>query len=301
MTSIGDDLAAVISGARDALSRLRVTRANLILAAREFFRHRLVDWSATLGFYAGLSLVPALVIIVGCVGLLGDGATETLTDNIMERPSGPLRSLALEAVDQVSTGLGAGVTLLAGVIGAIWSASAYVGGFIRATGVINRRTANYPYWKLRPLQIAVTLGVILALAAAAIVVIVTGPIAENVAASLGLEGVVAQVWDIAKWPVLVLLVGTVFAALYWVGPDTRTHGFRWLTAGGLVATTVWALGSGAYALYVSTVPSHNALYGSLGLLIGFLAWIWISNMALLYGAVLNTIVDRGRAEGAERT
>lgn len=292
-------IGGVISRIGDALARLRVTPANLIEAARQFLRHRLIDWSAALGFYAGLSLVPSLVIVIGCVGFLGDDATKTLTENITDRPDGPLRSLALEAVDQVSTGLGAGVTLLVGAAGAMWSASAYVGGFIRATGVVNERAVNYPYWKLRPLQIAVTLGVILVLAAATIVVIVTGPIAENVAASLGLEKVVAEAWDIGKWPVLVLLVGTVFAVLYWVGPDTRGHGFRWVTAGGLVATTVWALGSGAYAFYVSTVPNHNALYGSLGLLIGFLAWIWLSNMALLYGVELNAIVDRRRPADTE--
>ena len=278
------------------LPRLRsfgnVNLRTLLAAVGRFLDHHLMDWGAALTFYAAISLIPALVILFGVLGLVGDSTLDELAKNLKGQSEGPLRGLALDAVDELRTSsTTAGVALLVGIGGALWSASSYVGCFFRASGVIHHREARYPFWKLRPLQMAITSGVILAIASIAIAVVLTGPLAEEVVAVIGVEDVASEAWDLVKWPVIVVAVMTIFAVLYWAGPDTRARGFRWLTPGGVVATAAWALGSGAYAFYVSNVPNYNQVYGSLGAVVGFLAWLWLSNMAMLYGAELNAVVE----------
>ena len=267
----------------------------LIEAVRRFLDNHLMDWAAALTFYAGISLIPALVIVIGSLGLVGDPALDELTQNLSERDDGPVREIALDAIDEVSTNkASAGVALLVGIVGALWSASSYVGGFLRGSGVIHGRTVRYPIWKLRPLQLALTAATIVAISGTALVVVITGPLAKELAALVGLEEVVAETWDLAKWPLVIGFVLSIFAILYWASPDVRDRGFQWLTPGGVVATTAWVVGSIAYAVYVEAFAGYNELYGSLGAVIGFLIWLWLSNMAMLYGVELNAQLERER-------
>jgi membrane protein len=287
---------------REPSGRLRfgdLSPATLIDAARRFLDHHLMDWAAALTLYAGISLIPALVIVIAALGLVGDPVLEDLRQNLTERDDGPLRELALDAVDQVSTNkLSAGLALAIGVLGALWSASSYVGGFLRGSGVIHGRTVRYPFWKLRPLQMALTAATIVAISGTALVVVITGPLASEVAALVGLEAAVAEIWDLAKWPLVVLLVLSIFAVLYWAAPDVRDRGFQWLTPGGVIATAAWVVGSAAYAVYIAAVADYNALYGSVGAVVGFLIWLWLSNMAMLYGVELNAGLERERDRAA---
>lgn len=157
---------------REAWHRLRlrdVTPRTLTETLARFLDHRLMDWGAALTFYAGISLIPALVIVIGALGLIGDSALDGLSDNLSNQSPGRLRDLVLKAVEQVSTNkLGAGVALLIGIVGALWSASSYVGGFLRASGVVHERTVRYPFWKLRPLQMALTFATMIAISGTAI-------------------------------------------------------------------------------------------------------------------------------------
>lgn len=269
----------------------------LVATMRRFLDHHLNDWGAALTFYAAISLIPALVILVGGVGLAGDSVIDDLVSNLKQQDPGPAREIALEAIEEVRSGaFSAGVALTIGIAGALWTASAYVGGFMRACGVIHERDERYPFWKLRPLQIAVTAGVIVAIAATALAVVVTGPLAEEVAGLVGLEDEVAAAWDVGKYPAIAILVMTIFAVLSWAAPDSRRLGFRWITAGGVVATTAWVVGSAAYALYVESFPDYNKVYGSLGAVVGFLIWLWLSNLAMLFGVELNAELESGRRE-----
>lgn len=275
------------------LERLHQPVDTLAAAMRSFFGHHLNDWGAALTFYAGISLIPALVIIVAGVGLLGDSATDVLRDNLRDQDPGPGRAIALDAVDEVDSGTtSAGIALLAGIIGALWSASSYVGGYMRATGVIYDRDTQWPFWRLRPLQMAVTGGVIVAIVATTLAIVITGPLAEQVAGLVGLEDEIAHLWDIVKWPAIVAFVLTVFAVLNWAAPYTDQHRFRWITWGGGVATAAWVLGSAAYAFYIENFANYNEVYGSLGAVVGFLIWLWLSNLAMLFGAELNAEIDR---------
>jgi membrane protein len=276
---------------RAAASRLRfsdVTPRTLIDAVDRFLDHHLMDWSAALTFYAGISLIPALLIVIAALGLVGDSTLDELTRNLMERDDGPVRALALDAIDEVrASDVSAGIALLIGIVGTLWSASSYVGGFLRGSGVVHGRSVRYPFWKLRPLQMALTAGTILAISGTALAVVITGPLARELAALVGLEQVVADVWDLAKWPLVVAFVLTIFAVLYWASPDVRERGFQWITPGGAIATSAWVVGSVGYAIYVGSFADYNKLYGSLGAVIGFLIWLWLSNMAMLYGVELN--------------
>ncbi|MGH2986227.1 MAG: YihY/virulence factor BrkB family protein [Solirubrobacterales bacterium] len=275
----------------------------LIDTVRRFLDHHLMDWGAALTFYAAISLIPALLIVIASLGLVGDPALDDLTQNLMERDDGPVRELALDAVDEVSTNkASAGLALLVGIVGALWSASSYVGGFLRGSGVIHGRTVRYPFWKLRPLQMALTAATIVAISGTALVVVITGPLAKELAALVGLEQVVAEIWDLVKWPLVIVFVLSIFAVLYWASPDVRDRGFQWLTPGGVIATAAWVVGSVAYAVYISAFADYNQLYGSLGAVVGFVIWLWLSNMAMLYGVELNARLEheRDRAEAPER-
>ena len=273
---------------------LRDLRARIFVdAVGDFLDDHMNDWAAALTFYAGISLLPALVIVLGVLGLLDDSTLDGISGNLNDQNEGPVRDLAIEALDQVRTNaVSAGVAVLVGIVGALWSASSYVGGFLRASGVIHGRTVRYPVWKLRPLQMALTAGVMVAIAGTALFVVITGPVARDIASVFGLEDVFATTWDLAKWPLIVLFVLTIFAVLYWAAPDVRERGFQLITPGGLIATATWVIGSVVYAIYVESFADYNKLYGSLGAVIGFLIWLWLSNMAMLYGVELNARLER---------
>ncbi|HXV53885.1 MAG TPA: YihY/virulence factor BrkB family protein [Solirubrobacterales bacterium] len=273
---------------------LRDLRARIFVdAVGDFLDDHMNDWAAALTFYAGISLLPALVIVLGVLGLLDDSTLDGISGNLNDQNEGPVRDLAIEALDQVRTNaVSAGVAVLVGIVGALWSASSYVGGFLRASGVVHGRTVRYPVWKLRPLQMALTAGVMVAIAGTALFVVITGPIARDIASVFGLEDVFATSWDLAKWPLIVLFVLTIFAVLYWAAPDVRERGFQLITPGGLIATATWVIGSVGYAIYVESFADYNKLYGSLGAVIGFLIWLWLSNMAMLYGVELNARLER---------
>jgi membrane protein len=261
-------------------------------AVRAFLDHHMNDWGAALTFYAGISLLPALVIVIGVLGLVGDSTLHGLTENLESQNDGPVRDLALLAVDEVGEStVSAGLALVVGIVGALWSASSYVGGFMRASGVIHGRAVRYPIWQLRPLQLALTGAVIVAIAGTALFAVITGPVARDLASVFGLEQVVAEIWDVAKWPLVALFVLTVFAVLYWAAPDVRRRGFQLFTPGGVIVTAAWVIGSIAYGIYIESIADYNKLYGSLGAVIGFLVWLWLSNMAMLYGVELNAQLE----------
>jgi membrane protein len=197
------------------------------------------------------------------------------------------------------------LTLVIGLAAALWSASAYVGAFMRASNVIYETPEGRPFWKLRPLQLLVTLTMILLIAIVALGLVLTGPIVEAVAEPIGLSGAALTVWDIAKWPVLAALFLLMIAVLYYASPNAKLRGFKWVTPGSVVAIVVWLLASAAFAFYVANFGSYDKTYGALGGAIVLLVWLWITNLAILFGHQLNAEwersieIDEGR-EGAER-
>ena len=262
---------------------------------REFRDDNLTDWAAALTYYGILALFPALIVLVSILGLIGPSATQPLLDNLGKLAPGAANDVVSGAVRQISANQGAaGVAFVFGLATALWSASSYVGAFIRASNAIYEMEEGRPFWKLRPIQIAITVVMILLLALCAIAVVVTGPLAQQVGDVIGAGSAAVTAWDIAKWPVIAAVIVTMFAILYWAAPNVRQPGFRWITPGGIAALVLWVLASAGFALYVSLFASYNKTYGSLAGVVVFLVWMWISNLAILLGAELNAEVERGR-------
>lgn len=262
----------------------------------EFRRDNLTDWAAALTYYGVLSIFPALVVLVSIVGLIGSSATQPLLDNVDAFAPGPAKDIVANAIRGLAANRGAaGVFFVVGLAGALWSASGYVAAFTRAANAIWDVEEARPLLRTLSLRIAITLVVVVLLAVSSIAVVVTGSLAHKVGKLIGLGGAAVTAWDIAKWPVLLVIIGGIFALLYYAAPNVRQTGFRWVTPGGLLAVVVWILASAAFALFVANFGSYNKTYGSLGALIIFLVWLWISNIALLLGAELNAELARSRA------
>lgn len=262
---------------------------------REFRDDNLTDWAAALTYYGILALFPALIVLVSILGLIGESATQPLLDNLGKLAPGAANDVVSGAVRQISANQGAaGVAFVFGLATALWSASSYVGAFIRASNAIYEMEEGRPFWKLRPIQIAITVVMILLLALCAIAVVITGPLAQQVGDVIGAGSAAVTAWDIAKWPVIAAVIVTMFAILYWAAPNVKQPGFRWITPGGIAALVLWVLASAGFALYVALFASYNKTYGSLAGVVVFLVWMWISNLAILLGAELNAEVERGR-------
>ena len=234
-------------------------------------------------------------MLVSVLGLIGESATQPLLDNLSTVAPGPAQDIFTNAIEDLNRSQGAaGLLLIVGIAAALWSASSYVGAFIRASNAIYEVEEGRPFWKLRPIQIAITLFMIILISIGAVAVVLTGPLAEEVGNVIGVGSAAVTAWDIAKWPVLVLLVSLMFSVLYWAAPNVRQPGFRWITPGGVAAVLMWIAASAAFAFYVANFGSYNKTYGTLGGVIVFLIWLWISNIAILLGAELNAELERGR-------
>jgi membrane protein len=260
-----------------------------------FRADNLTDSAAALTYYAMLSIFPALIVLVSIVGLAGDSATQSLLDNVAALGPGPAQEIVTGAIKQIAASQGtAGVAFALGLAAALWSASGYVGAFSRAANVAYEVDEGRPFWKLRPLQLGITLVLLLLVALSSIAVVVSGPLARQAGNLFGVGDTAITVWGIVKWPVIVAIVMGMLAILYYIAPNVRHHGFRWITPGGIAATLLWIAASAGFALYVANFASYNKTYGSLAGVIVFLVWLWISNIAVLLGMELNAELERGR-------
>ncbi|MDX6658374.1 MAG: rane protein [Solirubrobacteraceae bacterium] len=261
----------------------------------EFRDDNLTDWAAALTYYGIQSLFPMLLVLVSILGLVGAGTTQALIDNIGAAAPGTAKDIIISAIRNLQhNSSSAGILFVVGLVGALWSASGYIGAFSRASNAIYEVGEGRPFWKLRPQQLGITLLMVVLLAASALAVVITGGLAEQVGNLLGIGSTAVQIWDIAKWPVLVLLVSLMFALLYWAAPNVKQPGFRWISPGSLLAVVIWLIASGAFALYVANFSNYNKTYGSLGGVIAFLVWLWISNVAVLLGAEFDAELQRER-------
>jgi len=263
----------------------------------EFKNDNLTDWAAALTYYTILSIFPALIALVSILGLVGQNpqTTNALLDIVNKLgPSSAVDTFRGPIESLITNKSGAGIALVIGLGAALWSASSYVGAFMRASNSIYEREEGRPFWKLRPTQLVVTLVMILLLAVVGIAVVVTGPLASAIAGPIGLGDTAVTVWNYAKWPVLLVTVMLALAILYYWTPNVRQPKFRWITPGSVVAVTIWIVASALFALYVANFGSYNKTYGSLaGVVIG-LIWLWISNIAVLLGQELNAELERER-------
>jgi membrane protein len=263
---------------------------------REFGDDQCTDLAAGLTYYAVLSLFPAAIALISLLGVIGQGKNSV--DKVVEilRPlvSTSTLNTVQPALEHIATSQGAGAGLVLGVLGALWSASGYVGAFGRAMNLVYEIDEGRPFWKLRPWTILVTVVAIVLVACVLVMLIVSGPLADSIGNVIGLGSQAVTVWNIVKWPVIAVFVALIVAMLYYATPNVKQPRFRWLSVGALVAIVVWILASVAFAFYVATFGSYDKTYGSLAGAIAGLLWLWITNVALLFGAELDSELERGR-------
>jgi membrane protein len=279
--------------------------ATLKRTVAEFREDNLTDWAAALTYYGLLSLFPMLIALVSIVGLFADpqSTTQTVTDIVTrigpesgaQTFSGPIHSIA-------SNRGSAGVLFVLGLATALWSASGYIGTFIRASNVIYETEEGRPFWKLRPLQLAVTLAMVIMVAAVLLALVLTGPVVRAVADPIGVGDTAVTVWSYAKWPVLAALFVLMIDLLYYASPNAKLRGFAWVTPGAVLALALWAVASAGFALFVANFGSYDKTYGTLGGVVVLLIWMWITNVAILLGHELNAERERSQefVEGVPR-
>jgi len=263
---------------------------------REFGRDQCTDLAAALTYYAVLSLFPALLALVSLLGVFGQG--RKTVDAVLETASGVVPGDAMNllrpTVEQLVQSPSAGIALVTGLLGAVWSASGYIGAFGRAMNRIYEIDEGRPIWKLRPLQLLLTLAGLLLAAATAVMLVVSGPVAETVGDAIGAGSIAVTAWNIAKWPVIFVCVVLAVAVLYYATPNVKQPKFRWISVGAGFAIVTWLAASALFGFYVANFGSYNKTYGALAGVIVFLLWLWITNLALLFGAELDAELERGR-------
>jgi membrane protein len=262
---------------------------------KEFKDDNLTDWAAALTYYGVLSIFPALIVLVSLLGLIGNSATQPLIDNLGTVAPGPAKDIFTDAIKNLQGSSGAsGVFFVIGLAAAIWSASGYISAFMRASNAIYDIEEGRPVWKTLPVRVGLTVLLMVLTAISAVAVTLSGGLAKQVGNVVGLGDTAVQVWNIAKWPALVLFVSFMFAVLYWAAPNVKQPGFKWLSPGSVLAVIGWIIASVAFAFYVANFGSYNKTYGALAGPIIFLVWLWISNIMILLGAEFNAEIERGR-------
>ncbi|PKI92239.1 ribonuclease BN [Actinomycetales bacterium SN12] len=265
-------------------------------ALSEFSRDRCTTLAAALTYYSVLAIFPALLAIVSLVGLFGQ-AKQT-TDLLL----GVLRRVADESVvevlrqpiEQLAHSNAAGLALFIGLAGAIWSASGYVSAFSQAMNTVYEIDEGRPFWKLRPMVLLLTVILLVIAVAIVLLLIISGPIAEAIGEAIGLGEVAVTVWNIAKWPVIVILAVLALAILYYGSPNVKQPKFRWMSLGALVALLIMVIASLGFFFYVINFSNYQKTYGSIAGVIILLLWLWIVNLSLLFGAEFDAEMERGR-------
>lgn len=271
---------------KDVLKRARV----------EFKRDNLTDLAASLTYYGILALAPAMVVLVAILGLLGRDTTEGLVDQVQAIAPGSSAEFVQTLITQAQANrTGAGIGAVVGLVVALWSASGYVSAFMRASNVIYDIPEGRPIWKTIPIRVGVTLLAVVVMVLSVVIVVVSGPVAQQIGDVVGLGDTALTVWGIAKWPVLLFIVSALFAVLFWASPNAKQGGIKWVSPGGIIAVLIWLVISGLFAVYVAYFSSYNKTYGSLAGVVVFLVWLWLTNIAILLGAEVNAELDRSRA------
>jgi membrane protein len=272
-------------------------RSALTRTVKKFSADNLSDRAAALTYFGVLSIFPGLLVLVSTLRLFGRNTAQTVVNNVSGLAPGQAGDTIDNAVKNLSNASQGGAVALVviSLLGSLWSASGYVSAFMRVANDIYDVPEGRPFLAKLPVRLGLTVFAGVLLVVATFMVVFTGDAARNIGSALGLGSSVTKVWDIAKWPVLLIIVSLLFAVFYWAAPNANVGRFRWITAGGLVAVVIWLLASAGFAFYVANFGSYNKVYGSIASIIVFLIWLWISNMAILVGAEFDAQLVRERA------
>ena len=262
---------------------------------RSFGQRACTDLAAGLTYFGVLSLFPAMIALVSILGLVGQSkAGIDALFGMVEQLAPGMLTVVKQPIESLSSSPATGWALVIGIVGAIWSASGYVGGFGRALNRIYEVREGRSAFALRPVQLGVTVASLVLIAVVAVLLVVSGPIAEALGNAIGVGEAAKTAWSILRWPVVIVALVLLVALLYSATPNVRQPRFRWLTPGAVVAIVALGIASALFAFYVANFGSYNKTYGTLAGIIVFLLWIWIANVVLLLGAVFDSEIARAR-------
>ena len=261
-------------------------------ALARFRAEDMADHAAALTYYALLSLFPALLVGMSLFGLLGesraiDDVARYLSNHGADRSTvDAVRSSLRTAASSRS---GAGLGLLIGIAVSIYGASGAFGAAGRALNHVMRASEDRGFVRRKATDLGCTLVVIVLAVAALLLVFVGGGFAHQLFAALGLGPTAADVWNVVRWPVAVVVAMTAFSFVYWTGPDRRGAPFRLVSTGAAVAVGIWLAASAGFFVYAANFGSYNATYGAFAGAVILLVWLWLTNVALLFGAEVDAV------------
>ncbi|MFG2623094.1 YihY/virulence factor BrkB family protein [Streptomyces sp. NPDC048507] len=244
----------------------------------------ITDYAAALTYYAILAILPSLLVTVLAFGLISPDTAHQFIAHVTHYAPGQsgteLHELLASALDRHS----AAWTLLAGgTASAVWSSCSYLAVFRRALHRMHRTPDQRSPWRAAHRIVATALALLLLLGVSALVLILSGPIAQSVGRLLHLDDSVPFVWSVLRWPLLLTLVAGLVVVVFHTGP-TAARRRRYSLPGGVLAAALWLAVSAGFALYLSLLGTYSRLYGSLAGIVVFLIWLWLSNLSLLTGA-----------------
>lgn len=271
-------------------------------AIKKFMAHQCTDLAAALTYYSVLAIFPAALALLSLIGVVSD--PETALEKVFA-VLGPLVSdSTLESVrptlESMARSEAASVTLVIGLLLAVWSASGYVGAFSRAMNHIREVEETRPIWKLKPLLFLITLVAIVLCAAALLIIVVSGDLARAIGDVVGLGRETVELWDLVKWPGLAVVVVAIVTLLQRATPNCRRLKFHWITLGAFLSILLWLVASAGFAFYVANFGSYDKTYGSVAGVIVALLWLWLTNLALLFGAEVDAQIDARELERREQ-
>lgn len=251
-------------------------------------REHFTGTAAELAYYGLLSAAPCVAAFVGILGLLGSNpeTAEAITAILRQGLSPEAGRAAQDTVRQVLDRDGAaGAALVLGVVATLWVASIYLAAFRRAAYRVHRADPG-PSWRMRPLQMGLTFVGLVTLAVAALLLAVTKRLVEEIGQAVGAEDATVTIWSVGRWPLLLLVALAATAGLYRLVPRAA-RARRLLTAGSVAAVLTWLVSSIGFQIWVTNFADYDATYGALAGAVAFAVWLWISNLALLFGMVLD--------------
>jgi membrane protein len=271
-------------------------RVILRRTVHEYRINQVQDMASALTYYTVLAIFPALLAVLATVGIFGsaEAGAENVLRVIDDLGGASAAETLREPLEQLANASNAALAFITGLVAVLWVTSGYLGTFGRGMNRIYGVEEGRPFWEMRPAMLGVSAVLVVLGALVAVGLTVTGPVAESVARVLGLDEGVVFWWDLLKLPVLAGIVIVVMAVLYWAAPNVRRRHFRWFSVGAATALVVWIVTTALFGAYVFGFGAYGRTYGMVGGVIAFLLWVWLSNLAMLFGAVLDTEVERAR-------
>jgi membrane protein len=262
-------------------------------AGKAFQSKNLTYHASALTYFSVLSIFPALIVLISLLGVFGSQDSVDGLLRIVDQLGGQSAVDTLRPpIENIVTNSKAGLGLIIGMAVALWSASGYIGGFINAANEIWDVDEDRSFFKRRPLQLLITLVMTVAVAVILMSIVLTGPLVTAIGDEIGVGGTALTIFSIVKWPLTFAGVVLIIAFLYRTAPDTRHEGFLWILPGAIVATVLWLLGSIAFSFYVAHFGSYSGTYGSLAGAIVLLLWLYLTNIAVLFGAQFAAELER---------